>query len=94
MGKEGRKRWHERKGEMNERRGVEVGSWAGLCVSRQVSGTSGLVAATTTRRHHPCAALIWLVCTVPVCLPLCALFSSPRPLTTLLHLLFPFSGNR
>lgn len=61
-------------------------------VSRgQVSGTSGLVAATTTRRHHPCAALaLALLCSACVPLSLCALSLFPlvplHSLTTILIL--------
>lgn len=89
------------KGEMNERRGVEVGSWAGLCVSRAGIWYIGASSSNDNEKAPPMCCLLRLLSSVR-CLraSACSACSSFPPLPpflhslTTLHLLFPFSRNR
>lgn len=48
------------KGEMNERRGVEVGSWAGLCVSRAGIWYIGASSSNDNEKAPPMCCLLLL----------------------------------
>lgn len=64
------------KGEMNERRGVEVGSWAGLCVSRAGIWYIGASSSNDNEKAPPmCCSALALLCSARVPLSVCALFS-------------------
>lgn len=67
------------KGEMNERRGVEVGSWAGLCVSRAGIWYIGASSSNDNEKAPPmcCSALPCLLC---LCASLCVRSLFPSPL--------------